>query len=322
MKTKPIEIKDFFQSSNPLEDPRFCDNVVTNVADVPSIVIVGCPQDIGVQRNNGRVGAAEAPNSIRKQFYKLTPYSFGKKVHDFSHPIVDIGNIDTASKTLEHIHTDLSEVVEQLISKGDIPIVLGGGHDCAFANGSAMLETAKKQGKTVSIINIDAHLDVRPLNNGVAHSGSPFRQLLENYPKHIAHFYEFGIQNFSYSHQHIQYLESSHVPTTIFFYDEIVNLGLQTALQQFIQSCQESKADWIYLSIDIDAVQSAYAPGVSAPAVVGFTPNELLQIVQQICTTKKVRLVDIVEVNPTYDIDNRTSKLAAITMATAITALD
>lgn len=320
MKTIPIKVKDFFQSSNPIEDPRFCD-VVTSESDAPSIVIVGCPQDIGVQRNNGRIGSAEAPNSIRKQLYKLTPNSFERKVQNFSRMIVDIGNIDIESKTLEIIHSDLSDVVEHSISKGDIPIVLGGGHDCAFANGSAILEFAKKEGKTVTIINIDAHLDVRPLNNGVAHSGSPFRQLLETYPKQIAHFYEFGIQNFSYSQQHIQYLEQSPAPSTICFYDEIVKNGLASSLKHIVHNIQESTSDWIYLSIDIDAVQSAYAPGVSAPAVVGFTPNELLQIIRMVCSTKKVRLVDVVEVNPMYDIDNRTSKLAAIAIATAISEL-
>lgn len=321
MTTIPIQIQDYFQSINPTDDPRFCDVISTELTETPSLVIVGCPQDIGVQRNNGRVGAALAPEAIRKQLYKLPPVTSKYQMKQLSFPLVDIGNVDVSSNFLEPIHANLTSVVSKVLTNGHIPIVLGGGHDCAFGNGRAFLEFAKSNDKSVAIINIDAHLDVRPLNNGLAHSGSPFRQLLETYPNQIAHFVEFGIQNFAFAQSHRDFIESSPTPSTIFFFDDIVNTGFFTSLQQLVTQLKASNADWMYLSIDIDAVQSAYAPGVSAPAVTGFTPNELLSIVKELCSTKKVRLLDIVEVNPTYDIDNRTSKLAAVTLATALISL-
>lgn len=319
--TIPIQIQDYFQSVNPNDDPRYCDVITEKLTDTPSLVIVGCPQDIGVQRNNGRIGAASAPELIRKQLYKLPPTTSNTQSKQKTKSIVDIGNVDISSNFLEPIHANLTSVVTNLLTNNHIPLVLGGGHDCAFANGRGILEHAKFLHKSVAIINIDAHFDVRPLNNGLAHSGSPFRQLLETYPQQIAHFFEFGIQNFAFAQSHREYIESSRVPSTIYFYDDIVRNGFRETLLHLVAQCEASKADWIYLSIDIDAVQSAYAPGVSAPAVLGFTPNELLSIVKEICSTKKVRLLDIVEVNPTYDIDNRTSKLAAITLATSLNIL-
>ncbi len=319
--TIPIQIQDYFQSVNPHDDPRFCDVISTELSETPSFVIVGCPQDIGVQRNNGRIGAALAPEAIRKQLYKLPPTTSIIHSQYNSQPIVDFGNVDVSSNFLEPIHANLTSVVSNLLINSHTPIVLGGGHDCAFANGRGILEHAKRLQKTVAIINIDAHFDVRPLNNGLAHSGSPFRQLLENNSEQIAHFFEFGIQNHAFAQSHREYIESSTVPSTIYFYDDIITNGFQSSLQNLSDLFVDSKADWIYLSIDIDAVQSAFAPGVSAPAVLGFTPNELLSIVKALCSTKKVRLLDIVEVNPTYDIDNRTSKLAAITLATALNSL-
>jgi len=319
--TIPIQLQDYFQSVNTHDDLRFCDVVSTELSKTPSLVIVGCPQDIGVQRNNGRVGAALAPEMIRKQLYKLVPVSSATPYKLVSLPLVDIGNIDVTSNFLEPIHANLTSTVIELLTNGHTPFVLGGGHDCAFANGRGILEHAKRANKTVVIINIDAHFDVRPLINGMAHSGSPFRQLLEAYPHQINHFIEFGIQNFAFAQSHREYIESSQVPSTIYFYEDIVYNGFQASLHELVTQCNSLHADWIYLSIDMDSVQSAFAPGVSAPAAMGFTPNELLSIVKKICTTKKVRLLDIVEVNPTYDIDNRTSKLAAITLATALTSL-
>lgn len=321
MTTIPIRIHDFFQSVNPIDDPRYCDVITTDLTNTPSIAIIGCPQDIGVQRNNGRIGAAMAPEMIRKQLYKLPPVTSTISSKDASKLIVDIGDIDVTSNFLEPIHANLTSTAIELLTNGHTPFVLGGGHDCAFANGRGILEVAKRLNKTVTIINIDAHFDVRPLNNGMAHSGSPFRQLLEAYPHQINQFIEFGIQNFAYAQSHRDYIESSQVSTSIYFYEDIVNSGFLTSLHKLVTQCKTSNADWIYLSIDMDAVQSSFAPGVSAPAVMGFTPNELIAIVKEICATKKVRLLDIVEVNPTYDIDNRTSKLAAITLATAITCL-
>lgn len=321
MTTIPIRIHDYFQSVNPMDDPRFCDVITTELSNTPSIAITACPQDIGVQRNNGRVGAALAPEMIRKQLYKLPPVSSTIPFKHIPLQIVDIGNIDVTSNFLEPIHANLTSTVIELLTNGHTPFVLGGGHDCAFANGRGILEHAKRINKTVIIINIDAHLDVRPLINGMAHSGSPFRQLLDAYPHQINHFIEFGIQNFAFAQSHREYIESSQVPSTIYFYEDIVNYGFQASLHELVTQCNSFNADWIYLSIDMDSVQSAFAPGVSAPAAMGFTPNELLSIVKNICTTKKVRLLDIVEVNPTFDIDNRTSKLAAITLATALTSL-
>src|SRR5687767_14241142 len=76
--------KEVFLSRNDPNDARLGEIVPTDQKDYPAadIVILGCPQDEGVRRNNGRVGAAEAPNAIRSQFYKLTPFNIKKKLFD------------------------------------------------------------------------------------------------------------------------------------------------------------------------------------------------------------------------------------------------
>ena len=90
--------------------------------------------------------------------------------------ISDGGNIGE-DLTLEEAHQQLEHRVGELISRGRVPFVVGGGNDQSYPNASALL----KHSKSVYVINIDAHLDVRPLKeNNQAHSGSPFRLLCED----------------------------------------------------------------------------------------------------------------------------------------------
>src|SRR5215218_6714584 len=73
-----------FFSRKDKNDPRLGEVVGREERDYQAaeIVILGCPQDEGVRRNNGRAGAALAPNAIREQFYRLTPFNIKKRIHD------------------------------------------------------------------------------------------------------------------------------------------------------------------------------------------------------------------------------------------------
>src|SRR5690242_15001953 len=87
----------FYSRKDP-NDPRLGEIVARDPKDYAKsdIVILGCPQDEGVRRNNGREGAAKAPNAIRAQFYRLTPMNIRKR-------IFDIGDTDIAG-SLEEVH--------------------------------------------------------------------------------------------------------------------------------------------------------------------------------------------------------------------------
>ena len=75
-----------------------------------------------------------------------------------------------------------------------------------------------------------------------------------------------------------------------------------------------------YVSFDMDAVSSAFAPGVSAPATIGFTSDEIIEMAYW-AGAEGTRMIDIVEVNPHFDIDDRTSRLAALMIASFISGL-
>src|SRR4051812_24356861 len=115
--TRP-DSKLFFRKNDKF-DPRLGEIVLVEPSSYAnaSVVIVGCPQDEGVRRNNGRAGAANAPAAIREQFYKLTPFNINKRVFD-------LGDVNLTG-TLEETHDVLTSVVAQILRDGKRLIILG-----------------------------------------------------------------------------------------------------------------------------------------------------------------------------------------------------
>jgi formiminoglutamase len=273
-----------------------------NVLHSGDIVIIGIPQDIGVARNGGRIGASKAPFKIREYLGKLSIHGI---VH-FPNEIYDIGNIICEGRTLEDIRVDHQEIIQRILETGAIPIILGGGHDIAFPNAKALLDTHEH----IGIINIDPHLDVRVKIDGLSHSGTPFREMLEYKKPDI--FLEFGTQTFTASTHHREFVEE--LGGNITSYEHLRSVGNPSnEFGEILKSMKHEELN-IYVSFDMDAVSSAFAPGVSAPATIGFTSDEITEMAYW-AGAQQVRMIDIVEVNPEYDIDDRTSRLAALMIA-------
>lgn len=301
-------------------DPRIGDLLV-DVKSIPStattvVVLIGVPQDIGVARNNGRQGAAEAPAAIRERLKRLATSQIQDVVEQGLMSIVDMGDINTEGKTLEQIHDVQHDVVQRVLSRGHIPVVLGGGHDCAWPTIRAM----ESHGKEYGVVNIDAHADVRPLKDDArAHSGSPFRQMLSQVTSHLlpGGFVEFGLQGASVSASHLQYVRDAGMHAVML--DEIRRENIAFIWDRMYSHAALSQR--VYVSLDMDAFASAYAPGVSAPAADGFTPHEVGLCLRTAAASGSLAACDVVEVNPTYDVDGRTAKLAASMINEVLTGL-
>ena len=93
--------------------------------------------------------------------------------------VYDFGNISISEdEDLEHAHEKLQNSIKDIISHCSVPFIIGGGNDQSFPNAMGLLKNAEE--KSVVVVNIDAHLDVRPLKEGKVHSGSPFFLLLNS----------------------------------------------------------------------------------------------------------------------------------------------
>jgi formiminoglutamase len=267
-------------------------------------VLVGFPQDEGVRRNHGRPGAAEAPAQIRHWLDRLTLWDGGSDVDLTQSPPLDLGNVRIAGD-LEETQQGLGEVIGAILATRAIPIVLGGGHETAYGHYLGYVAAQRR----VGIMNIDAHLDVRPYPGGHGHSGSPFRQVLEHptHPLAGPHYVCLGAQPHCVSRQHWQYVSER---GCVVHWAE----GEFSLAQSWVQERNRLKGEdcQVYLSLDADAVAVHSVPGVSAPNAAGLVSDEVLACVRSAGRAPEVSSFDLVEINPRYDRDDQSARWAAL----------
>ncbi len=283
------------------DDPRLGDLLGRGVAagEAPRAVLLGFPTDEGVRRNGGRPGSARGPAEIRRWLARLTPDA--RDTARFSQLLArtaDLGDI-ALTGNLDADQATLGEVVAGQLRLGRFVIVLGGGHETAFGHflGYAI---AKQHPE---ILNWDAHPDVRPLRDRLAHSGSPFRQAIEHPTRTLRRYVVAGLQPHTVAAAHLEYVRRH---GRALFRDE-VTAGLADELYGELTTPA-------MVSFDLDAVDAAHAPGVSAPCIGGFDPATWLGLAFRAGRTPAVRSADLCELNPAFDLDGRTARLAALTV--------
>jgi formiminoglutamase len=267
-------------------------------------ILVGCPQDQGIQRNAGRPGAAEAPAAIRAMFYRLKPPLSHQSVR-----LLDLGDIRVDGE-LEEIHDWLQSVVGDALAAGKKVIVLGGGNDISYADGAAMAEVFGE----IAAVNIDAHLDLR--TGGYRHSGTPYRDLLEHGLLKPDNLVEFGIQPSANSPAYLG--EAHDLGVRVMTLMEVRRSGIKVVLNDLLTSLRDRP---LFVGLDMDSVRSADAPGVSAPSPLGFTAEEILDLVDGCHRHQAAHVFEISEVNPEFDRDNCTARLAALAIYTFLYGL-
>jgi formiminoglutamase len=283
------------------DDPRLGHLLGTATApDAARVVIVGFPVDEGVRRNGGRPGAAEAPAAIRQALYRLTPDpdEFDAFTALVRHA-ADLGDLEPTGD-LEADQEALGEVLAPHLARGAAAVVLGGGHETAYGHFLAYAH----RGERIHILNWDAHPDVRPLIDGRGHSGSPFRQMLEHPSGACAGYTVAGLNPPAVARAHLDYLAArggaAHFNTTVNF----------SVIDRLYAGCENATL----ASFDLDAVEQAAAPGVSAPTAGGLSVHLWLHAAYQAGRCSTVGSIDVVELCPPLDPDGRTARLAARTV--------
>lgn len=267
-------------------------------------VLVGFPQDEGVRRNGGRPGAAEAPAAIRHWLYRLTPWDAVHETDLAALDLLDLGNV-RCDGDLEESQQALAEVIAAILTADAVPIVLGGGHETAYGHYLGYV----RAGRPVAIVNIDAHLDVRPLLAGRGHSGSPFRQALEHPTQPLPgdRYAVLGAQPQSVSREHQLYVQNK---------GGVIRWAEQTrdCLESTFRSeCQRLTltTDSVYLTLDSDVIRQADVPGVSAPNPLGLPGGEVRACAAAAGSNRRVSSFDLVEINPSFDRDGQSARWAA-----------
>lgn len=266
----------------------------------PKVGILGYAGEEGVNRNQGRLGTIGGPKSIRNMMGSLA-FHLPEKTRIF-----DYGDVITVNSDMESSHNLITGTLKSLLETNHFPILLGGGHDLALAHAKGIYDFLKPKNERLGIINLDAHFDLRPLVNEKGHSGSPFYQLAEELGDDFQYLC-LGIQR---STNPKSLFDTAENTGTKWMVMEDFRLNNWEVIQEKILWFLDS-VDKIYLTVDMDGFASAFAPGVSAPSPMGFEPEFAFKVFELIASTKKLISMDVVELNPNYDIDNCTSRLAA-----------
>jgi formiminoglutamase len=313
------------------DDPRLSELIGRDLATEtwPAVALIGFPCDEGVRRNGGRVGAGEAPDRIRQWLYRLTP-GRDPRLTALITRCRDFGNL-RVDADLETAQARLGQAVAACLDHDTLPIVLGGGHETAYGHFLGYVEAQR----VVSILNWDAHADVRPLVAGGGHSGSPFRQAIEH-PSGLCRSYRVaGALPHATATAHVEYVAAH--GGQIVWRDEVTAERTAALYRAAVERRRtdverlgpgivrepkaESREPNLLVSFDIDAVDQAFAPGVSAPATGGLTLEQWLHAARHAGRSPHVRSIDLVEMNPRLDRDDQTARLAALTVWTFLAGM-
>ncbi|MBY0223723.1 formimidoylglutamase [Mammaliicoccus sciuri] len=269
--------------------------------------LIGFSSEEGVRRNNGRLGAAEGPNALRSELAKL-PWRMPAECQ-----LMDVGTIVCEGNQLEQAQAELGAAVRDSLEKNACPVILGGGHETAYGHYLGVREFIGPDAK-LGVVNIDAHFDLRSYDEQPS-SGTMFKQMLdtdENVEYLVLGIQEFGNTDILFDEadaQGVSYVTEQEITSGIM--DEILQ-----KISFFIE-----KQDYVLLTLCSDVLNSAYAPGVSAPSPFGLDPLIVRTFIQTIASHKKTLSFDISEINPALDHQNQTVKLGAYLTNEAIVAL-
>lgn len=259
-------------------------------------VLHGFSVEEGVRRNKGRVGAKDAPDIIRKNLANFP-------VVNPEFRLLDFGNVFCENNDLESAQKVLTNALTKVLVNGGRSIVFGGGHEVTFAHYSGVKNAFPH--KKIGIINLDAHFDNREIDVQIgATSGTGFWQIAQEGGINSLHI---GIQRnsntlklFDTAHQYgMNYVLADEI-----FFENLPNIYQK--IDEFLQ-----KIEVLYLTICMDVFNASIAPGVSAPAYNGiFADAAFLHFYRHILKSEKLVALDVAEVNPVYDIQERTARLA------------
>ena len=281
--------------------------------DESGFTIIGFASDLGVQHNQGRTGAKHGPTAARKALANMAWHVDSK--------LFDAGDITpneaAGDDPLALAQLDYANCAAAVLSEKQFLIGIGGGHEIGWASYQAcrkFIDAENSAMDRIGIINFDAHFDLRKPAPGAAwagSSGTPFYQVSKDCAERNLPFdYAcIGISESANTHALFQYANDNKVQ---YLLDTQCNSDASAELLEgFLEPL-----DCLYLTICLDALPASVAPGVSAPAALGISFEFLITTIQQIkalCNMHQVRwlMADIAELNPEYDVDNRTAKVTA-----------
>ena len=293
-----------------------------------AVDIVGVPMDLG----GARRGVDMGPSAIRYAGLRRRLADLGYRVRDRGN--VRVADRDEAAEIEYHHggrqahHSDeivraaeeLAKVVAEIVKSGAVPVVLGGDHSIAMGTLAGLARAGHRPG----VIWMDAHGDINTPDttpSGNVH-GMPFAVALgiadDPFPKPLQGSTD-GHHGVLVAIRDIDAGEKDNIKragVTPITMADIDRVGMAKAMENAIAVA--AKGDGIHLSLDMDAIDPDEAPGVGTPVRGGLTYREAQLAMEMLAASGKLRSLEIAEVNPILDRENRTAALAVELVASAL----
>jgi formiminoglutamase len=265
----------------------------------PGIALLGFASDEGIRRNGGRPGAVAGPQALRASLANLPV------MHTV--PLYDAGDVACLEGALESAQDVYARQLTELLDAGHFPVGMGGGHEIAFASYLGLAAHLRGRRERVAIVNFDAHFDLR--EQPAPSSGTPFLQALHHAVRHDldVRYFCLGVSD-SANTRHL-FASAERLGVAYLRDEELTPWALASACGRLSAWLRE--ADWIYLSVCLDVLPQAVAPGVSAPSARGISLEVLETLLAVVMATGKTALADIAELSPGHDRDAATARVAA-----------
>ncbi|MEU4892954.1 agmatinase [Streptomyces sp. NPDC044780] len=264
------------------------------------VAVVGVPFDAGVSY---RPGARFGPAAVREASRLLRPYHPGLDVSPFAtQQVADAGDIAVNPFDIGEAIETIQDAADRLQADGTRLVTIGGDHTIALP----LLRAAARRHGPVAVLHFDAHLDTWDTYFGAEHThGTPFRRAVEEGVVDTSALSHVGTRGPLYGKEDLTE-------------DQKLGFGIVTSADVYRRGADEV-ADQLrgrigdrplYISIDIDCLDPAHAPGTGTPEAGGLTSRELLEILRGLAGCHLVG-ADVVEVAPAYDHAEITSVAAS-----------
>ena len=254
------------------------------------VAIMGVPFDSGTSYRSGtRLG----PRKIRETSLMIWGHNSTLNISPLKKlNVVDYGDVSVIPTSIEHTMTAITDTANKIIETGTNLITLGGDHSISLP---LLRAHAKKHG-SVSLVHIDAHLDTWEKEfDFIPYShGTPFRHALLEGLIRKDEYVQIGIRG-PLSGEN-DYAEAKELGAHIITIHDVMKKGVE----EIIKEVHERIKGPVYVTVDIDSADPAYAPGTGTPEVGGLTSYQLLQLVRGLHGLNLIGF-DLVEVSPPYD---------------------
>jgi agmatinase len=284
----------------------------------PDIVVVGAPFDVAV---TNRPGARYGPRAIRAAGYLTMGdlHHLELRVRPFDHLRgVDAGDAFCPPGDVERGHDGIRAKLREVMEAAPrcLPIVLGGDHSITYPAAGTI---ADHHDRKVGIVHFDAHADTADESWGVSLShGTPMRRLIE--AGHVAgrNFVQVGLRGYWPGPDVLAWMDEQGM--RVHFMHDIVRRGFDAVIREAIEQALDGP-ERVYVSVDIDVLDPAFAPGTGTPEPGGLASVDLLRAVREIALRVPLAGMDVVEVSPPYDSGDITAEVAQRVALEAICAL-